>query len=176
MESCSIYLFLLTLYLWDSSIFMRFIHIARFNFFKKILFIYFWREQKGGRKRVREISISCLSYMLNQEPSLQPRHVPWLGIQLATLHFARRRPTHWTTYFIKCFFLHLLIWSCCFYPSSGLCGVSHSWPADIVPTLHPRNKSCLNSFNLKNCILEKYKDLRIYRREKNYYKNKIFEK
>ena len=32
-----------------------------FFFFFKILFIYFWREGKGGRKRGRETSVGCLS-------------------------------------------------------------------------------------------------------------------
>ena len=30
-------------------------------------------------------------------PGLQPKHVPWLGIEPATLWFTSRRPTHWAT-------------------------------------------------------------------------------
>ena len=59
-------------------------------FFFKILFIYFYTEGKGGRKR-REISTcGCLSCALYWGPGLQPWHVPWLGIEPATLWFALR--------------------------------------------------------------------------------------
>ena len=66
--------------------------------FLKILFIYFWREGKGGRKRERETSMcGCLSRALHWEPGLQPRCVPWLGIKPATLWFTARHSIHWAT-------------------------------------------------------------------------------
>ena len=46
--------------------------------FKKILFIYFWRERMGGRKRGRETS----------GLGSQPRHMPWLGNELLIFSFA----------------------------------------------------------------------------------------
>ena len=61
---------------------------------KKDLFIYFQREGKGGRKGGRETSIGYLSHTPNQGPGLQPRHVPWPGIELATFWFAGHHPTH----------------------------------------------------------------------------------
>ena len=42
-------------------------------------------------------SIGCLSHTPNQEPGLQPRHVPWLGIELAAFQFAGRHSIHWAT-------------------------------------------------------------------------------
>ena len=58
------------------------------GFFLKILFIYF-REGKGGWKRGRETSMcGCLFHAPNQGPGLQPRPVPWLGIQLVTFRFS----------------------------------------------------------------------------------------
>ena len=67
-------------------------------FLKKILFIYFQREGKGGRKRGRETSMcSCLSHAPYWGPGLQPRHVPWLGIEPATLWFTGRSSIHWAT-------------------------------------------------------------------------------
>ena len=47
------------------------------SFFLKILFIYFWREGKGGRKRGRDTSMcGCLSCAPYWRPGPQPRHVP----------------------------------------------------------------------------------------------------
>ena len=45
-------------------------------------------------------------------------------------------------WFYQKLFLHLLIGSCHFYPSYCLCGESH-WFVNVVPTLHPQNKSHL---------------------------------
>ena len=54
--------------------------------FLKIFYLFIFREGKGGRKRRRETSMSgCLSSAPYWVPGPQPRHVPWLGIQLATL-------------------------------------------------------------------------------------------
>ena len=64
----------------------------------KILFTYFEREGKGGRKRGRETeTCGCLSHTPHQEPGLQPRHVPWLAIKPATLWFPGQRSIHWAT-------------------------------------------------------------------------------
>ena len=61
-------------------------------FLLKILFIL--REGKGGR----ETSMcGCLSQAPYWGPGLQPRHVPWLGIEWATLWFAGQRSIHWAT-------------------------------------------------------------------------------
>ena len=60
-------------------------------------FIYF-RERKGGRKRGRETSMwGCLSRAPYWESGLQPRHVPWLGIELVTLWFSGQHSIHWAT-------------------------------------------------------------------------------
>ena len=54
--------------------------ILNFLFFN-ILFIYCFREGKGGRKRGRETSMcGCFSRTPHWGPGLQPRHVPWLGM------------------------------------------------------------------------------------------------
>ena len=51
----------------------------------KILFIYFWTEGKGGRKRGRETSMcGCLSHTLYRAPGLQPRHVSQTGNQTSS--------------------------------------------------------------------------------------------
>ena len=47
-----------------------------------------FREEKGARKRGREISMcGCLSCGPHCGLGPQPRHVSWLGIELATLWF-----------------------------------------------------------------------------------------
>ena len=50
--------------------------------FLKILFIYFQRDEKGERKRRKEtLMYCCLLCAPYWGPGLQPRHVPWLGIE-----------------------------------------------------------------------------------------------
>ena len=63
-----------------------------FHFKDFIYLLFFWREDKGERKRERETS-----HAPNWGPGPQPRHVPWLGIKLATIQFAGRRSIHWAT-------------------------------------------------------------------------------
>ena len=58
-------------------------------FFFQILFIYFQREGKGGRKKGRETSVcGYLSHGPHWGPGRQPRHVLQLGIEPAILWFA----------------------------------------------------------------------------------------
>ena len=57
--------------------------------FLKILFIFSKRGRKGEREGEkhwceRETLISCLLHTPNWGPGLQPRHVPWLGIETTT--------------------------------------------------------------------------------------------
>ena len=64
------------------------------NVLKDFTYLHFQREGNGGRKRKRETSMcSCLLYTLYWRPGWQPRHVPWLGIEPATLWFSG---WHWT--------------------------------------------------------------------------------
>ena len=49
-------------------------------------FIYLFLERGEGRERGRDTSMcDCLSHAPNLGPGLQPRHVPQLGIEPATL-------------------------------------------------------------------------------------------
>ena len=67
--------------------------------FKKNDFIYLFLERgKGERKRGRETSMcGCLSHTSHRGPGLQPRHVPWLGIEPAILWFTGQHSIHWAT-------------------------------------------------------------------------------
>ena len=69
--------------------------------FLKTIFIYlfiFRARGKGRRKRGRETSMcSCLLRASHWRPGLQPRHVPRLGIEPATLWFTHWHSIHWTT-------------------------------------------------------------------------------
>ena len=65
-------------------------------------FIFFFRERGRGGEReeekhqcTRDASIHLPS--LNQGPGLQPRHVLWQEIQLATFQFTGRHSIHWDT-------------------------------------------------------------------------------
>ena len=67
-------------------------------------FVYLFLESREGRKKKRERNISvqdkligCLSHAPNRGPGLQPRHVPWLGIKLATFWLAGWHSVHWAT-------------------------------------------------------------------------------
>ena len=60
--------------------------IYHVNHFLKGFIYLFFREWKGGRKRGRETSMcSCFSCTPHWGPGLQPRRVPWLGIEPETL-------------------------------------------------------------------------------------------
>ena len=76
-----------------------------FFFFLKIFYLFFtfyliifFRERKEGRKRGRETSMcGCFSHIPNWGRDPQPRHVPWLGIEPATLWFTGQHSIHWAT-------------------------------------------------------------------------------
>ena len=60
--------------------------------------IYLVLEEKTGRETFKyEREISCLWHAHNCEHGPQPRHVPWLGIELVTLWFAGQHLIHWAT-------------------------------------------------------------------------------
>ena len=89
--------------------FLRFyLFSLRRQLVKKKDFIYFTFRERGkegereGEKQqcARDTAISCLSHNPNWGPVPQPRHVPWLGIKLATFSsfwFTGRHSIHWTT-------------------------------------------------------------------------------
>ena len=68
-----------------------------FIYFFKILFIYFRQRGMEG-KREGNINVRLpLTHPPHWEPGLQPKHVPWLGIEPEALGFAVWRSTHWAT-------------------------------------------------------------------------------
>ena len=67
-------------------------------------FIYLFLERVEGRMTGRETPMcGCLSCTLYRGPGPQPRHVPWLGMELATLWFTGRHSIHWATPARACF-------------------------------------------------------------------------
>ena len=61
-------------------------------------FIYLFLEREEGGERERETSMcGWLSHVPYEGPGSQPRHVPWLGIESATLWFKGRCSIHWAT-------------------------------------------------------------------------------
>ena len=64
------------------------------KYFKKFILLL---DRGEGREKGRETSmcgcLSCAPWGLGP----QPRHVPWLGIEPATLWFTGRHSTHWAT-------------------------------------------------------------------------------
>ena len=65
-----------------------YIYFVRFSvLFLKFLFKRGEGREKEGEKHqcARDTSIGCLLHAPNWVPGLKPRHVPWLGIETATL-------------------------------------------------------------------------------------------
>ena len=61
---------------------------------------FFWeregKEERGEKHQfVKETLMGCLSHPSTWGPGPQPRHVPWLGIELANLGFAGWHSIHW---------------------------------------------------------------------------------
>ena len=62
---------------------------------KKNLFIF---REGEGKERGRETSMyGCLSHAPSWAPGLQPRHVPWLGMETVTLWYTDWCSIHWAT-------------------------------------------------------------------------------
>ena len=62
-------------------------NIPLYNFFKDFIYSFLDRGEEKEKER-EEISVyGCLSSILFWGPGPQPRHVPWLGIELVTLWF-----------------------------------------------------------------------------------------
>ena len=80
-----------------SDEFFFFLKIFYYCFFLRF-YLFIFREGKGGRKRGRETPctrdtlIGCLLHTPNRGPGLQPRHVPWLGLEPGTSLFTGRVP------------------------------------------------------------------------------------
>ena len=68
-------------------------------FLKKRFYLFIFIERGEGRENERErninvwLPVTCPLW----GPSLQPRHVPWLGIKLVTLWFTGQHSIHWAT-------------------------------------------------------------------------------
>ena len=60
-------------------------------------FIYWKRGREGEREGEKNQCVIASHTCLNWRPNLQPRHVPWLGIELVTFCFAGQCPTNWAT-------------------------------------------------------------------------------
>ena len=59
---------------------------------------YFSLDRGEGREKGRETSMcDCLSCTPYWRPGLQPSHVPWVGIEPATLWFTGWHSIHWAT-------------------------------------------------------------------------------
>ena len=66
-------------------------------FFFNILFIYFIERGREGERGRETSTCGCLSCGLHSGPGLSPRHMPWLGIEPATLWLSSRHSIHWAT-------------------------------------------------------------------------------
>ena len=67
------------------------------GFFKDFIYLFVERGEGTEKDRGRNISLWLHSHAPYWGPGLQPRHVPWLGIQPDTLWFGGWRSIHWAT-------------------------------------------------------------------------------
>ena len=76
------------------------IKLSDTHFFKFSYFIFWYfrerageQEREGGKHQFeKQFTAFCTC-----PQNLQPRHMPWLGIELATFQVAGQHPTNWTT-------------------------------------------------------------------------------
>ena len=61
------------------------------------IYLFIFRERTREGERERNINVWLPPAHLHQGPSPQPRHVPWLGIELATRWLAGQHSIHWAT-------------------------------------------------------------------------------
>ena len=117
---CSVFFSLLMHYI---SICLHYIYLFKYifilNIYKYIyllikVFIYLFLERGKGREKERDRNIDWLPCTTpNGRPSLQLRHVPWLGIERATFRLTGQCSVHWVTpardvrLFLKNIFPHL---------------------------------------------------------------------
>ena len=67
-------------------------------FFRVFIYLFIFRQRGREGERRRETSMSgCLLCAPSWGPGLQPRHVPWLGIEPTTLWFTAQHSIHWAT-------------------------------------------------------------------------------
>ena len=102
--------------LWTQFVFFNFVLVVTwlfisffsadvfYIFFSSIFYLFIFRERSKEGERGREtlmceryIELLPLSHTTNWEPGPQPRHVPWLGMELATFWFTGRHSIHWAT-------------------------------------------------------------------------------
>ena len=83
--------------LWKVNLLFFYFYFFRFYHFLKYFLNLFLERGEGGRKRERAINVWWPLACLNWVSGLQPSHVPWMGIELATLLFSGLHSIHWAT-------------------------------------------------------------------------------
>ena len=112
-----------------------------FNSFFSFKILFIFRERKRGWKRRRETWVcGCLLHGPHWGPGLQPRHVPWWGIEPATLWFTARAQStqlHQPGLLLDTFNVCLVF--CCIFVS---------WLIDIWLFITDGNLGCLQFFGV----------------------------
>ena len=76
---------------------VKIICLMSFYFFNLYLFIFSQRGREGEREGEKHQCLVASCKPHTGKPGLQPRHVPQLGIELATIWFAGQRSIHRAT-------------------------------------------------------------------------------
>ena len=107
---------------------------SSFFFFKSIIF----REGKAGREGEKHQCVIASHTPPHWRPGQQPRHVPWLGIEPATLWFIDWHSIHWATSARAVFVLKL--WSSCYFSAKKILHWFSCLAIGSSPNSLPRQK------------------------------------
>ena len=86
-------------FLGGSALLFLYLYFLQWNFlffFLKIFYVFIFRERNGGRQGETSMC-GCLLRAPYWGSGLQPRPVPWLGIEPAVLWFTGWHSVHWAT-------------------------------------------------------------------------------
>ena len=113
-------------------IFIIFLVLFLLFFKKDFIYLFFEKGREGEREK---LVCGWVSHTPHWGPGPKPRHVPWLGIELATLWFAGRHSILWATPARAIFIVYAVI------VFSGFFSLPHPTP---VPILLSVSGLCIN--------------------------------
>ena len=126
--------------------------ISHTSFFLKKDFLYLFLERREGREKDRERTsmCGCPLHAPYRGPGLQPRHVPWLGIEPMILCFTDPCLIHWVTSARAISHISLsILWPAAGFSKSVLCNISVPWDVNRCFL----GKNCPFGSSEKGCIL-----------------------
>ena len=129
------------------------------SFLEFILFYFLERGEGREKERERNVICGCPLCAPYWEPGLQLRHMPWLGITLATLWFTGQHSIQWATpakaKLVNFYVAVLFYWLCC-YGCSDISPVPSLHKAHPTPSGNPPTIVDPNSYQNKRKLSSLY--------------------